>query len=208
MTKIYAWLPADLADPLATRAHLQATRRERAQLGPNMRDDYLELPWPLEEMTGTDWRNIWTGGLFHVEAVTADEHPIFNCDRGRLKMYGGRSLYLDDKAWGSYLGLWWKDRFVIDYTARVDHLPPELRLKWMYVELVHFREELNKQRKVLADLTSSKRWSKRYRQGLIDRAQANAKQVLAQIEHLAAEHSLTVVDDVLNLGRQGQLVLF
>ena len=121
-TIIYSPLPAASAAPeVAKQAGLAALRMRR--------EHYPPLPWPLEELVGTAWRNLWTGSLKWVARLDSrtpqqKPHPYF-------------ATRLDWRIWGDSPGLWWGKMFVIEDWVRIDHWPPSEQLPWFGTEL-HF----------------------------------------------------------------------
>lgn len=95
------------------------------------RKTYPALPWAMEQLVGTTWRNIHCGDLTQVMAIQQDRwnNPVL--------------AYKSEHSWGEprwQLGLFWPDefdggRYVVEDWVRVDLLPAEDQLRWFEFHL-------------------------------------------------------------------------
>lgn len=91
-------------------------------------EDYPALPWPLEELAGTQWRNVTTATLRRVE--------------GLLPNRWGQPVAFDPAMVSDWdgIGFWWGDkRYCISNYVRVDHLAPEIQLDWYLQRVLMIR---------------------------------------------------------------------
>jgi hypothetical protein len=122
LTTIYSCLPAEATDP------------EGITRGKDDRDTYPPLPWPLEALPGTIWRNVSTGRPLRIDSIKIDR-------------WGQRMPVAADEANDGYpgLGLWHdQERFCIEHWVRVDHLPASAQLAWYQFEVRFRRQELGR----------------------------------------------------------------
>ena len=102
----------------------------------NMRDDYPALPWTMEELVGSDWRNVYTGGRERVLRIGHDrwKRPCLVTDFHD---------YEPEQEVVLSLGLWWTDeRYVIENEIRVDTLPPETEMEYALRQLARLAGNL------------------------------------------------------------------
>lgn len=114
------------------------------------RETYPALPWPMEDLVGTTWRNIHCGTLAKVVALQRDRWD---------------NLVLPiqwEHCWGSvmwWLGLWTDDRqggrYVIEHWVRVDQLPVEDQLPWFGFHLDWLQAQISEDIQRLAECTPS-----------------------------------------------------
>ena len=87
-------------------------------------------------------------------------------------------------------------------------MPPSTILRWKFVELVHLRSNITQHERELARYSPDERTNKRYKKRILDGERDEERNLLEETARFADQHSLSMDNDVLNLGRQGQLVLF
>jgi hypothetical protein len=123
---VYSLIPADHTDPAALSDLAQRRWRDSPEIY-TARDKYPALPWKMNELAPSQWRNIFTGGLFQVtELKSVRRHHVYPEPIDATRPIGA-------------LGLWWNARFVIEDWARVDQLPLAVQMKWYAFELTYHR---------------------------------------------------------------------
>jgi hypothetical protein len=198
---IYAWLPATVDDPIAWRkAHRGHGRRKE-----DPREQYKQLPWKSDELIGTEWANIWTGGTDTVAKIAVQD-PVHRPDERPS---------LITHALGSYqftLGFWCYDQYTIDYSSRIDHLSPQSRLNWMLLSLLYTREKISQYQTEISRMdpvrTSCYTTNLNMKTRSLGWAQKDEARILESIQKQATKHNLQLNLDLLNVGKQGQLALF
>lgn len=204
MTSMYAFVPAQYRDPVTL---CKLFRDDRARVLCSRRDLYPVLPWALEDMAGTSWRNIWTAGRFVCEMIglpAPDHRPL---ERPKmLARYAWTDVIVD------YVGFWQDGHYVIDYWAREDHLLPQVRLGWYSVRLAHHRRQQARLAEEIGRMspqtTSCYAYNRNYKRRMIDGSKKEEVGTLEAMRAFADRHGLTMPSDSMNVGRQGQLVLF
>ena len=185
-TPLYSPLPTEPVDALAALA----AYRENQD-----RDRFPALPWAMEELAGSLWRNLHTGTLSRVGEVVVVED-------------GGLSPRFDSElAWTHHgPGYWWGGRYVIEHWIRVDHWPVAMQLAWFGVELAHHREAMRRYEERIAALGASPEKSstaaqnrRMYRESL-GGEQKKLRQAIGRMRQFAERHGLEVSLDLLNSG--------
>jgi hypothetical protein len=123
---IYSPLSTEPTSPEAARQVGFAT----ASAG---RKRYPPLPWQMEDLVGTIWRNLYTGApgtAICLEEVSCSGRPRL---RPVMAVPACRGAWIED------LGLWWGPDYLIEHWIRVDHWPPSDQLPWFGVELRDYR---------------------------------------------------------------------
>ncbi len=110
------------------------------------RERYPPLPWLLEELVGTAWRNPYTGSLKWVARL--------ECSHEKQKPRPYFATRLDWRIWGDSPGLWWGKIFVIEHWVRVDHWPPAEQMLWFGTELRCHRESIAHLEQQLAEIVA------------------------------------------------------
>ncbi len=95
------------------------------------------LPWPMEELVGTAWRNLPTRSLCTVVGLAPADvnHP----QNGLAPISEHKNCKFVFR-WN--LGVRHEDRLVVNHYVRVDHLPPAVQLAWFDVELDYYAAQL------------------------------------------------------------------
>ncbi len=170
LTPIYSPHPAESLDPQAV---FLASDHQQTGL---QSDDYPLLPWPLEALPGTTWRNLWTGTPVRIASISTDQ--------------GGNQIPITEDeaeaedevdAYHSRIGSWQGARFCIVGWVRVDHLPPAARLAWQCVEIAYLQEQIHE--------GHAPGWQKR--------VQEEWAIAIKQARHLAAEYNLPIPPNIL-----------
>ena len=170
LTPIYSPHPAESLDPQAV---IQAAGYQ--QTGPQG-ENYPLLPWPLEALPGTIWRNLWTGTPVRIASISTDQ------DGNQVAITEDEAEAEDEvDAYHPRIGSWQGDRFCIAGWVRVDHLPPATRLAWQCVEIAYLHEQMYE--------GHTPRWQKQ--------VQEEWAIAIKQARHLAAEHSLPIPSNIL-----------
>jgi hypothetical protein len=86
-------------------------------------DRYTALPWTMESLPGTVWRNLYTASPHTVTEIGLDRVGRFGPDPDRVLSFS--------------IGCYRSDRFEIDHWVRVDCLPPAVQVAWA-VRRVHY----------------------------------------------------------------------
>jgi hypothetical protein len=190
-TIIYSPLPAASAPPeVAKQAGLAALRMRR--------EHYPTLPWPLEELVGTAWRNLYTGSLKWVARLGRS--------RPQQKPRPYFATRLDWRIWGDSPGLWWGKVFVIEDWVRIDHWPPAEQMPWFGTELRFYRESIAHLEGQLVHIAAHPdralcpvENTAMFQEDLADHRK-ELGHVLARLRRFAAEHHLDIPPDILNSG--------
>ena len=104
--------PATLATAVAQNHQDFGHRREMP------RDEYPILPWTMDELPGTTWRNLHTFNLETIQEIRENRYgkPGPDPDPCINAMFS--------------IGLWSNERFVIGHHVRVDHLSITIQMEW------------------------------------------------------------------------------
>ena len=178
MTALYAeytaGTPEDVARQVADR---HARERASYRNGSRLKGDYKLLPWSMEELPGTTWRNAHTFVSTTIEQLKTDRFGKIGPDPDE------HSNILFS------IGLWRGKQFCIEHWVRVDHLPPLVQQKWAIERVRYCREELRRKRK--EDYNSDAchkmnvKWAEKYL--------AEARQELAELtERLGLQLALNI----------------
>lgn len=155
----------------------------------HLRDSFPALPWSMEELVGSEWRNLYTGSLSRIVRIGKDR-------------WGQSVLVEDDRIlpvppYGKVvlsLGLWWKtagrrEIYVVENEIRVDVLPPDLQMAYALRDIEHLMANIEHNSEVRWQLDD------------LDFARAYARS-------LAQKFGLPLPEVMSNIGRTGQLLLF
>ncbi len=155
----------------------------------HLRDSYPALPWSMEELVGSEWRNLYTGSRSTIIRVGTDrwERSVLVEDDRVLPVPPDGEVVLS-------LGLWWKtadgrEMYVVENEIRVDVLPPDLQFVYALRDVEHLMANIPQK--------GEKRWQ------LDDLAF-----VRAYAQSLAQKFGLLLPEGMSNIGRSGQLLLF
>lgn len=113
----------------------------------HLRDSFPALPWSMEELVGSEWRNLYTGSrstIIHVGKDRWGQSVLVEDDRV-LPVPPDGEVVLS-------LGLWWKtadgpacasthadrrEMYVVENEIRVDVLPPDLQFVYALRDVEH-----------------------------------------------------------------------
>ena len=123
--------PATLAAAVA-RNHQDFRRRQEMP-----RDEYPILPWTMDQLPGTAWRNLYTFGLETIHEIRENRDGKLGPDP---------DIYINSMF---SIGLWANARFVIGHYVRVDHLPPTIQMQWHMSRLSYQARQATKARDTL-----------------------------------------------------------
>jgi len=130
---LYGRFPS--AGPAEISALVEQYQRKREP----SREHYPILPWTMDELPGTTWRNPYTAGSVTIHEIRENRagKPGPDPDPWINAMFA--------------IGLWWGDRFVIDCWVRVDHLSIETQMEWHLALVIYCAGEVGKARRSLED---------------------------------------------------------
>jgi hypothetical protein len=187
MTVVWSPLPTTPATAAGTLAAWHAASAARFA-------DLQPLPWALEDLAGSTWRQVHTGWL-------AEAHPERD-EAGLPVLAWSAALYRGDS-----MGCWHKTpcdpwpavehagRYVVERWVRVDLLRPELRLTWCRVELEGIDRELAENNQRLCNTRLRRLLTERNDRLLQRRAQLIAEgQALARAHHIAFDLAAGAVE--------------
>ncbi len=157
----------------------------------HLRDSFPALPWSMEELVGSEWRNLYTNSLSKVVRVGKDrwgQSVLVEDDRTPCVPV------LPDGEVVLSLGLWWKtagrrEMYVVENEIRVDVLPPDLQMAYALRDIEHLMANIER--------NSQGRWQ-------LD----DLEFVRAYARSLAQKFGLPLPEVMSNIGRTGQLLLF
>jgi len=171
------------------------------------RDCYPALPWCMEVLVGTIWRNIHTGEAQTVHHLGMNRFgkPVLCAAPANPPAPFGQDLEI--------IGFWSGDRYIVEHWVRVDHQSEEAQLCWFGVELAW----LSRQILFCEDKIAEYRWDTTNR-NLQKRAkkdyQLRLQEAEARMREFADRHHLSIPLEVLNSGIIGserspaQMVMF
>lgn len=142
------------------------------------------LPWPLEDLAGSTWRQVHTGWLATARIAADDEGlPVLAWSTA---LYHGKSMGRWHRTpCDPWPALDHPGRYVIERWCRVDGLAVELQLAWTRVELATIEAEV-------AENTSRQR-NLRLRRLLMERngqLLQRREQLIAEAQALARAHHM------------------
>jgi hypothetical protein len=195
-------MPTPVLSPLPATPVAPAIARQAGLACCSGRDrlSYPPLPWPLEDLVGTSWRNLFTGAPGTV--IRLQDVPIAR----RMRPQPIMAVLYGQRAWADSLGLWWGPSFVIEHWVRVDHWPPPDQLSWFGVELGHYRGDIAHLEHQLAFLLEH--WetcscpveNRNLLRQDVQSARKSVEGVLARMRQFAGRFRLEVSPDLLNSG--------
>jgi hypothetical protein len=158
------------------------------------RECYPTLPWSMETLIGTIWRNIHSG-----EAQTVHHIGINQFGRPVLCSAPAEPLRGQDQ---EIIGFWSGDRYIVEQWVRIDQQSEEAQLRWFGVELAWLRGKIV----FCEDKIAEYRWDTT-NHNLQKRAQKEYQLQLRVVEtrmrDFAAGHHLSIPLEVLNSGIVG-----
>ena len=155
----------------------------------HLRDSYPALPWSMEELVGSEWRNLYTSSLSRIVRVGKDRwgQSVLVEDDRILPVPPDGEVVLS-------LGLWWKtadqrEIYVVENEIRVDVLPPDSQMAYALRDVEHLMANIPQR--------GASRWQ-------LD----DLEFVRAYAQSLAQKFGLPLPEGMSNIGRTGQLLLF
>ena len=159
---------------------------------------YILLPWALENLPDTTWRNVWTHDSYTVHKVQKNNWGELGPDPG-------------DNAGMFPIGLWREDRFCIEHWIRVDHLSPDAQIDWAVERVAHCQKQLANIRKQRNKKGQRKGYchSPHYYKLEINWRESDLSQAQEKLSTLSQTLTIPLSTHLLNVGAQTgqQLVL-
>ena len=191
MTALYAEYTASTPEDVARQVE-EVHARERAAFRARKRLEHNPtlLPWTMEELPGTTWRNAYTFAAETVKELNTDNFGKTGPDPAETSgiMFS--------------IGLWRGEQFCIEHWVRVDHLPARVQQAWAAARVGYCRQEVRTAQQDYADAKagtkhySSPTYQKRHLQWK-EKDLAQARQELAE---LTQRLGLTLALDIRNVG--------
>lgn len=188
MTKLYAEFVGPTPDEVKRQKTLQRQmfrleHLRRRRVMPHQL--YSILPWSLEELPGTSWRNAHTAKVVSVQRLGENRWGEIGPD-----------------PWASggmfSIGLWRDGQFCIEHWVRVDHLPAEMQIEWAKEHVAHCRTGMLREQKKIDKAKKRGATRKNYSVGWSVAALEQARrELIALCEEFGAGDV-----DVLNVGIQ------
>lgn len=189
MTALYARYTAQTVQEAAQQLQEQHRRVRARDEVP--RQQYPALPWQMEDLPGTTWRNVYTASI----------HTVQRLDENRFGKIGP-----DPDKWTNSMfeiGLWVGDRFCIDHWVRVDHLSPKVQVDWARERVAYCRQRLARQYESLERVKQGKSGgSVSYRKQVITRHKKYVDQARRELQDIAAQLHVPLTVNILNIGVQ------
>jgi hypothetical protein len=187
-TPLYSPLPCEAS---LSYEQLYARCEDQESL---LRECYPTLPWSMETLIGTIWRNIHSG-----EAQTVHHIGINRFGKPVLCAAPAEPLREQDQ---EIIGFWSGDRYIVEQWVRIDQQSEEAQLRWFGVELAWLRGKIvfceNKIAEYRWDTTNrnlQKHAQKEY--------QLQLRVAETHMRDFAASHHLSIPLEVLNSGIVG-----
>ena len=201
MTALYAEYTSGTPEDVARQVE-EMHKRERARFRDRkpLGHSPTLLPWTMEELPGTTWRNAYTFAPETVKELNTDNFGKTGPDPAETSgiMFS--------------IGLWRGGQFCIEHWIRVDHLPAKVQQAWAAARVGYCRQEV---RQAEQDYDDAKAGTKSYSSPAYQKRHLAWKQdVLAkarqELAALTERLELTLPLNICNVGaRDGeQLVLF
>lgn len=163
------------------------------------RENYVQLPWYLEDLVGTTWCNIHTGSMLSVEEVVDVDFPY---GRERVARCGISYADIHRK-----LGFWWwKGRYIIEHDVKVDLAPPAEMFKWLLHSVTHSNRSICREQKAILEMDrdplrvscygENRRWKLR----CIEQERKELLEATARVRQFAEAHGIAVTMEHLNSG--------
>ena len=191
MTALYAEYTSGTPEDVARQVE-KVHARERAAFRARKRLEHNPtlLPWTMEELPGTTWRNAYTFAAETVKELNTDNFGKTGPDPAETSgiMFS--------------LGLWRSGQFCIEHWIRVDHLPAKVQQAWAAARVGYCRQEV---RRAEQDYADAKAGTKTYSSPTYQKRHLAHKQtVLAQARQELAELTqrlgLTLALNIRNVG--------
>jgi len=112
-------------DPETLKAAVEQNYQDIRHTRELPRNEYPILPWTMDQLPSTSWRNVHTFSLETIQEIREDRYgkPGPDPDPSINAIFS--------------IGLWSNDRFVIVHWVRVDHLPPITQMQWYLAAISH-----------------------------------------------------------------------
>jgi hypothetical protein len=165
------------------------------------REDYPALPWTMDAIVPSTWINIHTGIEMRVGDVLPDRfgYPI--------PVEAGTVFERDQRFFdrlGLGLGFWTYSRFVIEHWVRVDHLPPDARVRWFGVEIASIRRKIAQSRSSIAEMDAAPHkvscysTNRNIRLRDIEYGEKRLQKAVQRMQAFANDHGLMLTSEQLN----------
>lgn len=178
MTLLYAHYTGSTVAEVARQKEEKRTSGRSLPQPPNS-----VLPWKMEELPGTTWRNTYT-----YRATTVQQ----------LEKNREGKLGPDPDEWINAmfsLGLWRGDCFCIEHWVRVDHLPAQIQVDWATERVAYCRQELLYTQKHPSN-------SATFHKQNVESKQRDLHRARQQLTSLASKLSVTLTTNPANIGIQ------
>ncbi len=187
-TQVYSLLPCDAS---LSYEHLDASDQESQS-----RECYPALPWQMETLVATTWRNIHSGEIQTVHHIGINRFgkPVLCTAPAKSSKPERQDLEI--------IGFWSGERYIVEQWTRVDHQSEEAQLRWFGVERAWLHEQI-----VFCDCKIAEyRWDTTNRT-LQKRAKTEYQRQLcvteAGMHEFATRYDLPIPFEVLNSGIVG-----
>lgn len=165
------------SDPATLKAAVKQNHRDLRRGRELPRDEYSLLPWTMDELPGTAWRNVHTFSLEIIKEIRENKwgKPGPDPDPWINSMFS--------------IGLWANDRFVIGHYVRVDHLPATIQMQWHIAAIARQGREVAQARDALRQ--QKNRYRKRHVQYTLDQLTQASQHAteFATLHHLPISNS-------------------
>ena len=153
------------------------------------RDNYLALPWAMQDLVGTIWRNVHAGSLKMINALQMDQW-------GQPQLPTVSEYSTGYLTWT--LGLWLYDRYIVDDCMRVDHLSLEEQLVWFGFRVGHLREIVAWQRRQSNDSPRITQWPTRVKEKDLPFEEQELFYAEQQMQVFAQKNNLSIPPEILH----------
>ncbi len=157
------------------------------------RECYPALPWCMEELVGTTWRNIHTGEAqtVHHLGINRFGKPVLCAAPANPPVPFGQNLEV--------IGFWSGDRYLVEDWVRVDHISEEAQLCWFGVEQAWLSRQVTFCEGKIAEYrwdTTNRNLQKRMQKEY----QLQLRRAELRMREFADRHHLSIPLEVLNSG--------
>lgn len=169
------------SDPATLKAAVEQNHRDIRHRRELPRDEYSILPWTMDELPGTAWRNLHTFSVETIQEIRENKwgKPGPDPDPWINSMFS--------------IGLWSNDRFVIGHYVRVDHLSITTQMQWHIAAIARESTEVARAQDDLQQQKSTYRKRRlQYRLDQLAQASQHAMQ-FATLHHLPVSNSWNLV---------------
>jgi len=197
MTKLFARFTGETIEQVAREQEMMRGIPEQPY--PRLPFPMTVLPWTMDELPGTTWRNVWTHTSETVEAIKENRYGVLGPDP---------DIWINAMF---SLGLWRKDQFCIEHWVRVDHLSALVQVAWASEQVASCRRDLLQAQQHADEVARGVRTgsSPTYQKFRIEMEQRQLDEAQLQLSELAASLGVVLSVDVRNVGaqRNEQLIL-